>query len=475
MTERDNGDPVLDSLSIDPDGVDVSTGAKTVTITATAHDTSGPGAASGISTLNTTLVPPAGSKSVFVSLQHTVGSTWVGTAKFPRYTAPGLWSMAYFQVTDKAGNYKQYNPGTFPLGAETTVPVVSVEDTTGATLTSLSLTPGSVDTRRRTKSITVTATATDDLSGVNRVQAFAKRGDFSASAYMTKVQGTQNTFRGKMEIRTWAGTGVWQLQGVQVVDNVENYHFYNYAALGFGGFKRTFSVTSRADTADPKILSFSKSAKVLDVRTRRQTLSLTVRALDKRSGIASVDVAFSSPDGVYSLGTNLKLVSGTSKLGTWKGVAIFLPCGVTPGRWKVGVYAYDKAGNQVFQQQKTIRIRAQDHTTPEVTLATTSPGVNDPVTLRFNEAVNGITTTSVVVHRAFQDLVVGGTWACKNVAGTATSCVNGQVRTALFTPIEPMAAGADYSLSVNGPGSLGVTDLAGNPFRDKYLYFHTST
>ena len=101
--------------------------------------------------------------------------------------------------------------------------------------------------------------------------------------------------------------------------------------------------------------------------------------------------------------------------------------------------------------------------------------------MTFSETVNGITSTSIVVHRLVGNgdvftstEVTPGTWACRNGSAAVVNCETGRVRTARFTPTHPLAASSDYSVVLNPEFSLGVTDLAGNPFRRDEQYFQTA-
>ena len=93
-----------------------------------------------------------------------------------------------------------------------------------------------------------------------------------------------------------------------------------------------------------------------------------------------------------------------------------------------------------------------------------------PITLTFDEAVNGIRAGSPAVREYHPDLAaygspLAGTWTCVTGSGDPTSCATGAVRRASWTPDAPLDVPASYRLELNPEGSLDVTDLHGNPFR----------
>jgi uncharacterized lipoprotein NlpE involved in copper resistance len=87
-----------------------------------------------------------------------------------------------------------------------------------------------------------------------------------------------------------------------------------------------------------------------------------------------------------------------------------------------------------------------------------------PVTLDFTEDVVGVDNTTVSFGR-------DGTWACTDASEAPTNCLTGAVRHASFTPASPFDNGAYYYLQLNPNHTLGLTDLAGNPFDQQWLPF----
>ena len=95
---------------------------------------------------------------------------------------------------------------------------------------------------------------------------------------------------------------------------------------------------------------------------------------------------------------------------------------------------------------------------------------------RSNENVNGLTHRSVTVRpvdpegTAPPQPVLAGRLTCTTRSGRVTSCTTGHVREATFEPSVRLRPNQYYLVELNPEHSLGVTDLAGNPFdRDGIL------
>jgi hypothetical protein len=124
-----------------------------------------------------------------------------------------------------------------------------------------------------------------------------------------------------------------------------------------------------------------------------------------------------------------------------------------------------------------VTVTADDHTRPTASVPEGAQALAGPIPVRFSEPVNGITSSSVVVRGPLDSLdpfangpVVPGTWTCRDASGAATDCEAGPVRTALFTPTQPLTASAYYAVTPNPEFSLAVTDLAGNPLLREALW-----
>jgi len=479
---KDNGDPRLKGLTRTPASVDVRTGAKTVKFTAKVSDTGGPGAASGVGSVwlyassDTSSTTNPG-RTGFVQLKRNSTGAWVGNLSVPRWTADGQWNVDYLYVGDKVGNYRYYvQTDLASLGYANAFTVTSKPDYTKPAMASFAFSPSKVDTRSSARKVTFTAKLNDTQSKVSSAYVFAQEPGTSHSgwAFLKKVKGTTNTFRGAMTVPRWQTNGTWQVTSVSIYDNIGNWREYTNSDLKAKGFKRSFGVVSGSDTAKPTLASFARTPATLDVRQKNKTVSITVRAKDKAAGVSFVSANFTSANAGFSATTYLKRVSGTAKNGVWKGKATVYKCFSEKGVWKADVWVYDAAGNSreytagalsTKGWPSKITVNARDNVAPTVTAPDTVAPTDD-ITLSFSESVNGISTESAPMNRyAYPTLgaQVDGQWTCQNGAGDPTNCLTGQVRKATFAPDAPLDDFQQYVIQVNPEGSLGLTNQAGNP------------
>ncbi|HEY7042708.1 MAG TPA: Ig-like domain-containing protein [Nocardioidaceae bacterium] len=463
---KDNGDPVLTGFSRAPASVDVRHGAKKVNFTVKAHDTGGPGAASGISSVSVFAYSSAGFKSVFATLRKNAAGDYAGAATIPRWTSNGQWQISSVSLSDRAGNYKTYyQTDLSDAGFPTTFSVTSTPDTTAPRLTGFTFSPGSVNTTKAAKSVTFTAKVTDSQSGVNGVYVSAegKAPNARGFAFLSHVSGP--TYRGKMLIGTWVRTSAWHITNVSFSDKIGNFAALSYAQLGARHFKRNLAVKSGIDTGKPTMASFGRAPAKVDVRTKNKQVAVTVRAKDAKSGVASVYVSFVGK--TFSTGGFLSRKSGSSHNGVWKGSVLVAKCSASSGRLKGTVTITDLAGNTRDFKVTVLTVRAGDHRVPQATTPS-SIATSDPVVVTFNESVNGIDTNSATLRKVGfpnDGPKIAGAWACKTAAGANTNCKTGSVKKATFTPNAALESFTSYNVELNPEHSLGVTDLAGNPFR----------
>ncbi len=244
----DDTPPVLQSFSFTPTSVDVTSGQQSVTVTTTATDD-----LSGVAYGYALFFSPSGRKSISTSFSPTSGtdpnnSTLTGTLYIPQFSEAGDWKLAQVSVFDKIGNRQNYywsqwgfSAPDFPLpsGIQDTLDVESPgEDATPPVLQSFSFTPSSVDVTSGQQSVTVTTTATDDLSGVAYGYAlfFSPSGRKSISTSFSPTSGTDpnnSTLTGTLYIPQFSEAGDWKLAQVSVFDKIGNRQNYYWSQWGF--------------------------------------------------------------------------------------------------------------------------------------------------------------------------------------------------------------------------------------------------
>ena len=480
--DSDNGDPLLTSVSLSPAEVDVTSARQTVTITAAAEDTGGPGPATGMRRLDAYVVDRWGE-------YHRVGMTagapgeWSGALTIPRWAAPGAWRIDSVELVDRTGQQVSYGgENSRDLAAVPGVHRVrvtsAVTDSTAPVLTGFSMRPDSVDTRNGSHYVRFTARARDDETGVAQVAVtlFAPHEEDGAGVVLHKVRGTAHTYRGRVLMRRWIPDGTWQVWAVWLVNRTGRTKIVRNGALGRLGFERDLRVVSGHESTPPGLVALRRGPAAVDVRVTAARVTLTVRARDARSGVRSVYAGFG---GRVRADTRMRLVSGTRRDGVWRGTATFDPCPSVSGDWPVWVGLEDRAGNlsnysatrlRKLGMPAGVQVTARpDALPPTVRGMGYQVPLDGPFRLTFPQAVNGITAESATVRQYHFDSdeppgpVLSGRWRCRTAASALTSCSTGRVRIARFWPDAPLHPGG-YAVEVNPEHSLEVTDLAGNPF-----------
>ena len=88
----------------------------------------------------------------------------------PAGQSGGVSPIVAVDLKDNAGNHRTiWRSGLKAAGLPSGIEVISTPDRTRPRLTSFTVEPVSVDTRTHTQTVTFTATAADDLSGIGSV------------------------------------------------------------------------------------------------------------------------------------------------------------------------------------------------------------------------------------------------------------------------------------------------------------------
>jgi hypothetical protein len=475
---RDNTDPSINLLRLRPLSLDVTGGSKKLTVKAKLSDEGGPGPKSGVSGATITLTSVLDPNHYFnVSLRRAKQAfTWTGTQVFPRGIVGGDWQVSTVFVTDKAGNQRILGYGDLNLPVyDRDVDVTSNEDTSPPDLLHVTLQPKRVDTRKHFGKVVVTAKTRDTQSaGVGQVQVAAQDAKGNTGfANLTRVKGRQNLFRGRMFIPQWLGSSSWHLSSGFIYDRVGNSQSYTRADLASLG-DHTFRTIGRVDKVKPRVTGFHISTRHVDVRKKAKTLSFQFRVRDGLAGVGFASAQLSNPQGRGAF-ASLRPVGTNPHNVVFKGRVRIGPCQGIRGPFKVELSASDAAGNTRSLTRGTVTVRANDSTTP---MASMTAFAQDPISVKvnFDESVDGISANSVNITTATENappipISPPVCWSAENLGGSQVDCLTGHVRSMNIVPIAPLPQNTDYYAIINPEGTLDVTDLAGNPFRQLRLLF----
>jgi hypothetical protein len=466
----ENGLPVLEAVSV-TQNVDVRSAAGRVRIAATAYDTGGPGVRTGLRAVRVDV----GAYGV-ADLKYTGGHRWVGYLTIPRWSPNGTAVLASVQLTDRADfPYRSYDDEFDPrqpdvtyqpggerrwsqVTADRTFKVVSTPDATVPQITALDFTPRTVDTRQAPAVVTLTAQATDDVSGVSGIEAAFSGPDVDfyrapTTTALTPVAGSPGRFTGRWTVPRNAGTGDWSLLSVVVRDRAGNARSLGAPELVKAGWPRVLHVVSDPEPAmaEPTVVSVTASTTTVDVRAADTSVTYRLRAVNPVAplppGNAVVGLNLPQPQRSWVAFSTPRLVSGNLHDGVWEIVATVDSCVALPGTLTPTVTPGDG------MTAPPVQVLAGDNTTPTLTARMSG----NKVVVTFSEDVNGVSRYPLAVLRknGLDYEKVPGSWSC----GAGVSCVAGPVRTATYTPT---ATGA-VLLRANPTGHLEVTDRAGNP------------
>lgn len=253
----DSTAPTLAAFSFTPTSVDVTGGPANVTVTATITDD-----LSGVAKAGFLVVDPVWVQFRICWIYRPEGEEAPQTLsdsciiEIPQYSQTGSWRVLEVYLHDEAGNVRTMSrmefEAMFPSVPGFAVTSSGVTDESAPELTALSLSPATVDTTSGSAAVTVTFTATDDLSGAieTGVKLRSPSGAQSTSCRYYRAWETQPdplTLTGScvLDIPQDSEPGVWTVEWFYMVDNVWNVFMpAPDVESRVGGFPATFTVVA---------------------------------------------------------------------------------------------------------------------------------------------------------------------------------------------------------------------------------------
>jgi hypothetical protein len=447
-------------LTVTPAVVDPTSGPVTVSVTARAHDTGGPGAATGIAHVRLELLSDdadsgttSGPESLDVHLVRSGPGRWTGRLVVPE--GVNATYDAYPVVIDRTG----LAAGSTDLGLPPITDVLDASgapDTTPPTLTSLTVSRTKVDTRHHAATVRVRGRLSDAGSGPWLLTMFGPRGrDMDLHRH-----GTHGRFSTLVRIPRRDGSYRWHLS-FRAVDRDWNDVYLSHHWLVTHGFPATVRVVSGPeDTTGPRVGRVTGLPHTLDLRRHPRHVTLLVRASDAQ-GVRTVRASLLAHNGA---GTQTRVVafhrvSGTTRSGLWRGRLPVGSCLPGPVGATVYIRAVDVDGNDADVVRGAVRLLTLDRKPP---VATYHRFTRHEVRVRLSEPVHGISAHHVRVLTA-GGKVVDGSWSCRRADGHAVSCRRGPVSAATFA-VDPSSSRRPGAVEWEPDHHLDVLDRAGNPF-----------
>lgn len=288
---------------------------------------------------------------------------WEGTLSFPRYSPPGSY-VPVVAVRDRKGRAVQRTQRDQVLVVRNDDPDV---EQPRASL--LAPTPGTVvDTRTRSREVTIRARVTDDRSGVEHVSISAFE-PMRHNGSLSGAHGTARLVSGTRLDGVWQATvllekGVLGGEWTVVVRVQDRAHMPTYEHVAYAGPGQahppgggspgvrplpdgmgSFQVLGRTQTdfEHPTVTGTTVTPAVVDTRSGTAAVTVSLQARDNVA-VEHVSVWLRTPEAGVSDATvasaELRLVRGNRLDGTWS-TTLTVPRGTPPGRYLLWVTAYD--------------------------------------------------------------------------------------------------------------------------------------
>lgn len=510
--------PAITAVSLSTRSIDLSKGARNLTVRVDAEDRSA-GAISGVHRIRVDAYRGHEEKSILLALRSgTVDDgKWVGSFRFTRHNLSGHWVLRLFQITDRAGNEvfyirnlgaapdDPYDPRLHPEWDQT----FTVSGTPGSPPRrpgrplSLTITPRSVEATKHARTVRV---ATSFTGPAPRHVQFQLGGNEAGSGrFVGRIQLVRHR-------RVWTGdlpVGRWEGTETAKVLLIERFHrdvrptdkFFYPSTLEALGLADKVKIVSGKDTSRPTLTDFSFTPSSVDTTTQSQTVDVSAKAADAQSGVVGIYVRFeygtskvqpisAGPMPLFHLPTN---DLGTSKEpfvrlvrngDAWHGTLTIPGCGAS-GSWKAGVYVLDASGRHRDYDDEALR-KAGLPDDLEVTsheVDTDRPGVTDAsvdatshaISLTFDPGVFNVSPAAITIYPAtpvanrYRSALPIDSIDCSE-ASTAVTCDGsaGAVTTAVLH-VPSVVADQTYQVWINLDQVVPqIVDAEGYPIDPEY-------
>jgi hypothetical protein len=252
------------------------------------------------------------------------GGTWRCWMHIPQGGEPGAWTVEQVGLGD-VGNHTRYytaqelRAAGWPYTVQVAGPVA---DTQGPVLTGFSIDPDSIDVSDAADTVRLTVSASDasDISSVF-VHFRSPGGELINTASCTLESGTarDGTWGCSLHVARYTEAGIWQVENIQMLDELNHYTYAGNAAVAAAGHEHTLRVTSTpSDLSAPLLTGFSFSPDTVHVSAGPDTVVVSVRATDDVTGVGYIAAMVRSASGSTTLGVaGCRLVEGTANDGTF--------------------------------------------------------------------------------------------------------------------------------------------------------------
>ena len=324
----------------------------------------------------------------------------------PQFNATGQWKVTEVDLLSGEGPGHDYDVGA--LGAQAkTFAVATPSDTAPPTVSSIAVTPASVNTSSAAVDASVILHVTDAGSGVGRltVNALSPHSTQHLTDDLSLIAGTTGDgyWQGTLSFPRYVDPGSWalSLSGFDAIGNQLN---LTSAQLAAAGLTATVPVTGPVDSNAPALTGLAVTPATADTTTGDKTFTLTAHATDGESGVAGVSVGVNGPSGTTDTVQLTPTAGGTPAAAVLTGTYL-APAFSAVGAWTFGpVVVTDVYGN------------THTYTTAQLSTAGFATGF----TLTGTPDVTNPTLTGVALSASSVDVSSGG----QSVTATVTATDN---------------------------------------------------
>jgi len=340
------------------------------------------------------------------------------------------------------------------------------DDTEAPKLTSLRITPSSIDTSKGPAEVTISFTASDDASGVSYLETgFVDPSGASRRPGSVKLTPTLSaTHSLRITFPRFSPSGSWTLAQLFLADAAGNTLILDSDALRGRGFATTLQVLSAQDTVSPKLTALDFAPARIDTSVGPADVKVSFTATDDLSGVDYVELSFVGPSRASRRGISAKLEAAQSVSNS---VTVTFPRLSEPGSWTLGtVFLADAAGNTLIldtdglaglASRRTLEVKsASDTIGPSLTALRFTPASIDisqgPATVRVE-----FTATDNLSGVAWFEVSLVSPSGAGRQNGSRTFSPAHEVSDAVLVSFPPSSEPGHWTL-----GAVLLADAAGN-------------